>query len=139
MDQVEYEDSPKSYMLDFVGSQPPAGNLLIKLYSSNSSNNSFLAPQNFSFACADTFVYRKENVTLTLKNIQVQPRLEGTPKFGRVYECVGFMTPAILSGIFITSMLAVALALALTAIMDIKPPNRFESRSSKQLTFTVQE
>ena len=99
----------------------------------------FPAPQNFSFACANTFVYRKENITFTLKNIQVQPRLDGVNRFSRVYECVGFMTPAILSGIFVTSFLAVALAIGLLAILDIKTPNRFESRSSKQLTFTVQE
>lgn len=101
----------------------------------------FPAPLGFSYGCADAFVFRKDNVTLTLKNIQVQPRLnsEKGTQFGRVYECVGFMSPAILSGIFVTFLLAIALAFALTAILDIKTPNKFESRSSKQLTFTVQE
>lgn len=33
----------------------------------------------------------------------------------------------------------IVLAIAITAILDIKAPNRFENKSGKQLTFTVQE
>jgi Vacuolar ATP synthase subunit S1 (ATP6S1) len=68
----------------------------------------------------------------------MQPQPEGE-KFGQPYDCVGIMTPAIVSGIFVTFILGIALCIAITAILDIKPPNKFESRSSKQLTFTVQE
>lgn len=73
-------------------------------------------------------------------SIQVQPYLEkDVIKFSKAYDCVGIMTPAIVSGIFVTTILGIVLTIAITAILDIKPPNRFENRSSKQLTFTVQE
>lgn len=72
-------------------------------------------------------------------HFQVQPLLQGVTRFSKAYDCVGVMSPAILSGIFVTFILGIALTIAITAILDIKPPNKFESRSSKQLTFTVQE
>lgn len=79
--------------------------------------------------------------TLTLNMIQAQPYI--TPgeesKFGRVYECVGILTPAIASGIFVTFIIGIALSIAISAIMDIKPPTKFETKGSKQLSFAVQE
>lgn len=78
--------------------------------------------------------------------IQVQPFIHSEKsdnneitKFGRVYECVGILTPSIASGIFVTFIIAIGLTIAISAIMNIKPPNKFETKGSKQLTFTVQE
>jgi hypothetical protein len=65
--------------------------------------------------------------------------MKGETKFGKVQDCTGFTSPAILSGIFVTAFLLVGLSIALTAIMDIKTPNRFENRNSKPLTFTTQD
>ncbi|KAL7011712.1 hypothetical protein ACKWTF_014397 [Chironomus riparius] len=118
LNQAEYDDM--SMTLDIVG-KPPA------------------APIGFSFVCGDTFVFKKNSTSLTLKNIQVQPLLDGAERFGRAYDCTGFMTVPILSGIFVTSILLIALTIGMTAILDIKTPNRFENRNSKPLTFTVQE
>lgn len=109
------------------------------------------APNNYSYACYDThtFVYRNRSessfVSLTINMIQVQPYIEPTgnsteTKFSRPYDCVGIVTPPILAGIFVTTIIGFVLAVALSAIMDIKTPNKFENRStSKQLSFTVQE
>lgn len=71
--------------------------------------------------------------------LKVQPLLQGVTRFSKAYDCIGVMSPGIMSGIFVTFILGIALTIAITAILDIKAPNKFESRSSKQLTFTVQE
>lgn len=60
-------------------------------------------------------------------------------KFDDPYDCVGFMTSGILSGLFVTAIVLLVTVIGIVCILDIKPPNRFESSRSKQLTFTVQE
>uniref|UniRef100_A0A182QRR7 Vacuolar H+ ATPase AC45 accessory subunit n=1 Tax=Anopheles farauti TaxID=69004 RepID=A0A182QRR7_9DIPT len=97
------------------------------------------APLGASYSCARQLVFRNGTTVLTLENIQVQPALEGKTKFDSAWDCIGFTTAPILSGIFVTSFMLIGLTVAIIAIMDIKPPNRFESRTGKQLTFTVQE
>lgn len=97
------------------------------------------APLGFSYSCSRQLVFRNGTTSLVLKNIQVQPALDGSTKFGSAWDCIGFTTAPIWSGIFVTSFMAVGLSIAICAILDIKPPNRFESRTGKQLTFTVQE
>ncbi|EAT46221.1 AAEL002545-PA [Aedes aegypti] len=84
-------------------------------------------------------ILTKANCSHLPSPTQVQPALENGPKFGSAWDCIGFTTAPIWSGLFVTSFMAVGLALAICAILDIKPPNRFESRTGKQLTFTVQE
>lgn len=74
-----------------------------------------------------------------LFSFQVQPKLNGAKSFAPAIDCVGFMTTPIWSGLFVSFILLVVLAISLTAILDIKTPSRFENSRSKQLTFTVQE
>lgn len=97
------------------------------------------APIGFSYSCSKRLVFRNGSTVLTLEDIQVQPALEGSTKFGSAWDCIGFTTAPIWSGIFVTTIMAVGLSIAICAILDIKSPNRFESRAGKQLTFTVQE
>lgn len=123
MNEVEFEDTPKSF-----------GNVILEIVGRAPS-----APISFSYICGETFIYKKGQISLTLKNIQVQPLIEEDSKFSRAYDCVGSMSPAILMGIFVTAILGLVLTIAITAILDIRPPNKFESRNSKQLTFTIQE
>lgn len=70
---------------------------------------------------------------------QVQPQPEGFTQFSDAFDCVGFTTAPILSGLFVTALLSIVLTIAITCVLDIKPPNRFESNRGKQLTFTIQE
>ncbi|CAO1435343.1 unnamed protein product [Diamesa serratosioi] len=120
MAEVEYE----SIILNIVGIAPSA-------------------PLGFSYKCSNKFFYKKGNISLLLQNIQVQPLMKqlmnGETQFSKAYDCVGFMSAPILSGIFVTFLMAFGMTIAITAILDIKPPNRFENRCSKQLTFTVQD
>ena len=135
MNQVEYEGQ----VLDIVGSEVPAGELQFPCSKLYLFNVTFLAPLDISYACGETFVYRKNGTSLTLKKLQVQPKLNGETKFGPAFDCVGVLTPGIASGIFVTAIIGIVLTIGITAILDIKTPNKFENRSSKQLTFTVQE
>ncbi|CRL07970.1 CLUMA_CG020835, isoform A [Clunio marinus] len=120
MNQAEVDIDGKTTMLNIVGETPKA-------------------PLGFSFACGNSFVFKSAKISLLLKNIQVQPLLKGENKFSKAFDCVGIVSPAIVSGIFVTFILGIVLSIAITAILDIKTPNKFENRSSKQLTFTVQE
>lgn len=114
--------------------------LEVKLIDSKINHQIFPAPLNFSYVCGETFVYSNVNgTTLTLKKIQAQPKLGGALKFSDAFDCVGVLTPGIASGIFVTAIIGIGLTIAITAILEIKTPNKFENRSSKQLTFTVQE
>uniref|UniRef100_A0A182FQ40 Vacuolar H+ ATPase AC45 accessory subunit n=1 Tax=Anopheles albimanus TaxID=7167 RepID=A0A182FQ40_ANOAL len=97
------------------------------------------APLGASYACSRQLVFRNGTTVLTLENIQVQPAMEGKTKFDSAWDCIGFTTAPILSGLFVTTIMLAGLTVAIIAILDIKPPNRFESRTGKQLTFTVQE
>jgi hypothetical protein len=104
------------------------------------------APFGYSYLCKDTFVYRNRSEAglyeIEITELQVQPYLFGNAteiKFGKPYDCVGIVTPTILAGLFVTTIVGIVLSIALSAIMDIKTPNKFENRASKQLTFTVQE
>lgn len=79
------------------------------------------------------------NFTINICILQIQPYLNGGKVFSDAYDCVGFMTATIWSGIGVSFLVLFGVAIAINAILEIKPPNRFESNRNKQLTFTVQE
>lgn len=85
-------------------------------------------------------IYKKK-----IKNIffistaQVQPLMVEQRQFSDAYDCVGFTTAPIWSGIFVSTIFLSVIMLALLCILEIKTPNKFESSRGKQLTFTVQE
>ncbi|XP_063701183.1 uncharacterized protein LOC134831393 [Culicoides brevitarsis] len=119
---VEYNDGEKkTFALQVEGNEPSA-------------------PLNYSYHCPNRILFKGRNhsVTLTMKGIQVQPYYTND-KFGIAYDCVTFFTVPIWSGIFVTFILLFLLTIALIAVAEIKTPNKFESKSGAQLTFTVQE
>lgn len=59
--------------------------------------------------------------------------------FSTAYDCVGFTTISIWSGLFIGALLCLVAGIGLSCVVSIKAPSKFESTRSKQLTFTVQE
>lgn len=69
---------------------------------------------------------------------QAQPYVRGK-RFDAAINCVGFTTAPIWSGIFVSFIIGLVLAIGINCIMEIKPPNRFENSRGKQLTFTIQE
>ncbi|XP_053947442.1 uncharacterized protein LOC129235620 [Anastrepha obliqua] len=98
------------------------------------------APIGFSYRCSSrSLQFGNDNDSLTIIDYQVQPWLNGIPRFGDVYDCVGFTTAPIWAGVLITFFLVGILSIGLIALMDIKTPNRFESSRSKQLSLFIQE
>uniref|UniRef100_A0A6B2EJP3 Putative vacuolar h+-atpase v0 sector accessory subunit s1 ac45 n=1 Tax=Phlebotomus kandelakii TaxID=1109342 RepID=A0A6B2EJP3_9DIPT len=97
------------------------------------------APMKFSWHCTQGLVFRSNTSTLILDNVQIQPYLNGRNVFYDAYDCVGFMSAPIWSGIAVSFLVLFGVAIAINAILEIKPPNRFESNRNKQLTFTIQE
>lgn len=70
--------------------------------------------------------------------LQVQLNVT-TRSFSEAYDCVGFTTASIWSGIFVGFIFFLVGGIGLSCIVSIKAPSRFESSRGKQLTFTVQE
>lgn len=67
---------------------------------------------------------------------QIQPFLNDSKseKFGDPYDCVGFMSAPIWSGLFVTLILALIMTFGLTMMMDIKTMDRFDDPKGKTIT-----
>lgn len=91
-------------------------------------------PEEFSFSCVSSF-YLKMNLDgkdeaeandgLFFQNLQIQLNFTNDngpalSKFGDSYDCVGFTSPAIWAGLFITFLLLSIISTGITYIMDIR-------------------
>jgi len=105
------------------------------------------APLGYSFKCSKSLYYKLGNSTeidgISLHNIQIQPKFaddsEKLTKFGPAYDCVGFTSPAIWTGIFITFLLLTILSIGITFIMDIRTMDRFDDPKGKTITVNANE
>ncbi|XP_026850787.1 uncharacterized protein LOC6594741 isoform X2 [Drosophila persimilis] len=101
------------------------------------------APLGFSYRCsANDLSFNNPNKNETLQSLivsdfQVQPWLNGRKEFGEVYDCVGFISAPILSGLFVVTLLLGILGLGISAMLSMHTPNRFESSRSKQLRYEM--
>lgn len=59
--------------------------------------------------------------------------------FNDAYDCVGFTTIPIWSGLFVTFILAVIMTMGLTMIMDIKTMDRFDDPKGKTIIINASE
>lgn len=57
--------------------------------------------------------------------------------FAEAYDCVGFMTATIWSGIFVTFILALIMTFGLTMMLDIKTMDRFDDPKGKTITINA--
>ncbi|KAB0801370.1 hypothetical protein PPYR_05724 [Photinus pyralis] len=102
----------------------------------------FYAPELFSYHCSNMLFYfpRNPNQNLSFKELQIQPFLNETKvKFGYPYDCVGFMSAPIWSGLFVTFILVLIMTCGLTMMMDIKTMDRFDDPKGKTITVTATE
>lgn len=105
------------------------------------------APYGYSFKCSKSVYYKFNDNTeidgISLHDIQIQPKFddatEKLTKFGPAYDCVGFTSPAIWTGIFITFLLLAILSIGITFIMDIRTMDRFDDPKGKTITVTANE
>ncbi|XP_037033744.1 V-type proton ATPase subunit S1-like [Bradysia coprophila] len=100
---------------------------------------------NFSFHCTNYLIEFPMNKTMqiTWADLQLQPNfnssaIEPLLKFNDVQDCVFFITPGILSGLFVVCLLLLILFISISCILDININDRFD-KSQHVLTFTVSE
>ncbi|XP_023177789.2 uncharacterized protein LOC111604114 [Drosophila hydei] len=104
------------------------------------------APPTFSYTCGNTTWYtpvNKENQinSLTWTSLQLQApfsdKMQSDFPFGDSWDCVGFVTPGILMGLFVIVILLVIVFLGMCWMMDIKTMDRFDDPKGKTITINA--
>ncbi|XP_003708609.1 uncharacterized protein LOC100880959 [Megachile rotundata] len=149
-------DKPVKYQLTFIFEVKTAGYYTLKTvdYASYTSLNStgnqqnliadtdIVFPFNFSYHCSQNTTFFSNTTSLIITNLQVQldvPLKNNTKTFDDAYDCVGFTTIPIWTGIFVTAILAMIMIWALTMIIDIRTMDRFDDPKGKTITISAQE
>ncbi|XP_044745995.1 V-type proton ATPase subunit S1-like [Coccinella septempunctata] len=91
-------------------------------------------PMNFSYHCSKFELYNKATKQiLKIPGFQIQPFKEEQEQqqFGAAFDCVGFVTIPICSGIFVIAILLIILFCGIIAMMDIETPDRFDDPNGK--------
>lgn len=108
------------------------------------SNRLISAAEGFSFHCTPAIRLANQNqtVVITWEGLQLQPKFDSVEgqimeSFGDTYDCVGFVSPVILSGLLVTFMMLFVLFIGISCMMDIKPINRFDNPKGKTITVIV--
>lgn len=105
------------------------------------SPDRIMFPANFSYQCVENITYvddwpaSKAKYQIRFRGIQLQI-FEGSTqpkKFGDSYDCVGFVSIPILTGLMITLIFAIIITWALTMILDIKTMDRFDDPKGKNI------
>lgn len=95
-------------------------------------------PFNFSYHCSLNTIFANGPVRLNITDLQVQvDHKDGS--FSDAYDCVGFTSIPIWTGIFVTAILALIMIWALTMIMDIRTMDRFDDPKGKTITISSAE
>ena len=103
------------------------------------------APEVFSYHCTNLTLYYPRNVRQNIRfeesefQVYVEPTNATNNIFGSSYDCVGFMSAPIWSGIFVTFILVLIMTCGLTMMMDIKTMDRFDDPKGKTITVTATE
>lgn len=101
--------------------------------------------QYFSYRCNSlryyTFDLKKE---IMFEQVQIQPfwPSEENPtfsRFGDSWDCVGFTSPGILTGLFVVAIFLIIGSYGITWIMDIRTMDRFDDPKGKTITVSVAE
>uniref|UniRef100_A0A1B0DNI5 V-type proton ATPase subunit S1/VOA1 transmembrane domain-containing protein n=1 Tax=Phlebotomus papatasi TaxID=29031 RepID=A0A1B0DNI5_PHLPP len=114
--------------------------------------NTFIGTHiGFSFACTPTsrFLSMEEVQPgsfneLQITRLQLEPRFstDSTEPFlgySEPWDCVGFISPGIIGGLFVTILLLIILAAGLSWIMEIRTMDRFDDVKGKTITVNVSE
>ncbi|KAJ8951416.1 hypothetical protein NQ318_006845 [Aromia moschata] len=110
-------------------------------YNLTGSISDIYAPLSFSYHCGDLVLTDSANFQLDITYFQVQPFFNGTDnttKFSDAYDCVGFTTVPIWSGLFVTSILLLIMTFGITMMMDIRTMDRFDDAKGKTITVTAE-
>lgn len=107
------------------------------------SSERISAAEGFSYHCthAIKLAHPNASVVVTYERLQLQPNFNGVngtlmKSFGDAYDCVGFVTPVILSGLFVSFILLFILFIGIICLLEIKPLVRFDDPKGKTITVT---
>ncbi|EDV59397.1 V-type proton ATPase subunit S1 [Drosophila erecta] len=103
------------------------------------------APTTFSYSCGnltlDSAAEKNMYNTLSFKSLQLQAPFDGSYKenfpFGDSWDCVGFVTPGILMGLFVVALLLVIMFVGVCWMMDINTMDRFDDPKGKTITINA--
>ncbi|XP_046750623.1 V-type proton ATPase subunit S1-like [Diprion similis] len=109
-----------------------------------SSDSEIYFPTGFSYHCSveSVFYYNTTYVNITNMQVQIDPTLSNNNTevvFSDGYDCVGFTTIPIWSGIFVTAIMALIMIWGLTMILDIRTMDRFDDPKGKTITVGAAE
>ncbi|XP_066247053.1 V-type proton ATPase subunit S1 [Euwallacea similis] len=107
------------------------------------TNGTIYAPLGFSYTCGNQ-IFKNGSFSIIFPNFQIQPMFKNTSltmqtKFDDPYNCVGFTTIPIWSGLFVTFILLLIMTFGLTMMMDIKTMDRFDDAKGKTITINTSE
>lgn len=95
-----------------------------------------------SFGCLQLKLQNTQT-SVIFENMQMQPNfIESTEKFikfGDAWQCVGYFSPGIWSGLFIAFLFLSILSTGLTWIMDIHTMDRFDDPKGKTIIVNTAE
>lgn len=94
-------------------------------------------PFNFSYHCSPRTDFVNGTTNLSIMEMQVQ--IDHNVTFSDAYDCVGFTSIPIWTGIFVTIILGLIMIWALTMIMDIRTMDRFDDPKGKTITISSAE
>nr|XP_014093556.1 V-type proton ATPase subunit S1 [Bactrocera oleae] len=109
--------------------------------------NDINAPPAFSYFCGNLTVYSASGDQLFWNSVQFQAPFGSTVKtvnenyfeFGESWNCVGFVTHAILAGLFVSAILLAILFVGICWMMDINTMDRFDDPKGKTITINTNE
>lgn len=100
--------------------------------------------QYFSYRCNHLAYYTADmKKEIVFEQVQLQPNWpsEGREfaKFGDSWDCVGFTSPAILTGLFLVVIFISIGALGITWMLDMRTMDRFDDPKGKTITVSTTE
>ncbi|XP_076301402.1 uncharacterized protein LOC143219272 [Lasioglossum baleicum] len=107
-------------------------------------NTDIVFPSKFSYHCSHNLVFKEnDSYFLTIKDFQVQlfnnEDSSREARFGSTYDCVGFMTIPIWTGIFVATILSFIMIWGITMLMDIRIMDRFDDPKGKMIMVSTLE
>lgn len=109
-------------------------------------SNRISVVDGFSFACNARLIFHStaanSDTRLVFNGLQIEPDFKETPTiaaFSEPWNCVGFTSPGILGGLFITIILLGILSIGVTCMMSINTNDRFDDPKGKTIIINTGE
>ncbi|XP_076759443.1 V-type proton ATPase subunit S1 [Xylocopa sonorina] len=108
------------------------------------TDTNIVFPFNFSYHCSQNIIFKNSGTILNITDLQVQfdakqGKNNNTKIFADAYDCVGFTTIPIWTGVFVTAILGLIMIWGLSMIIDIRTMDRFDDPKGKTITIAAQE